>query len=112
MKKSIVLLVMIFVSIFLLGDKAMGNDKVEKSEELVRDALSDPIVSSLAKALRVANNEAKKVGFNLNESAIFISKKDDFWMIEYGPKNKNTLGGTLIVEVDWDGKIKDIEMGQ
>ena len=112
MTKSIVLLAMIFVSIFLFGDKAMSSDEVNKSEELVRDALSDPIVASLAKALRVANNKAKEAGFKLEESSIIIRKKDDFWMIKYGPKDENTLGGIMAIEVDWEGKIKGIDIGE
>lgn len=80
---------------------------------LNNDLLEDPIVFSVAKALKIANNKAKEVGFNPNELLISIMQEDDSWIIEYGPKNKSALGGTLVIKVNrTTGKIEDIERGQ
>ena len=51
MKKLIVLVTLVCISMFSIGVyKAMSNDELEKSEAFVRELLSDPIVLSLAKA--------------------------------------------------------------
>ncbi len=103
------LVVPLMISISVLS---LGVSNAMSSEEWIREALRDPIVSSLAQALSTANIKAKEAGFKLDESAISIRQKNKVWVIEYGPKDKNILGGTLVIEVDHQGKIQDIERGQ
>lgn len=87
------------------------------SVPLTNDVLQDEIAITLARALAVANKQAKESGIDVQQSIITISQNfsDGFsWQINYGPKDYiGRRGGDLIIEVDAaDGTIKQVLHGQ
>ena len=78
----------------------------------------DPLVMSVARALRVANDAAQKHGTNPADSLVTISEDSSpagrLWRIHYGPREYiNRRGGDLIVLVDESaGQVQRIVRGQ
>lgn len=87
--------------------------KNNKMEQLMED---DPVILSVAKALKIANTKARELGFDIEHFYISITEKltkDDnrffsiseeqypsVWKIYYGPKGKLMFGGDLTIYID------------
>jgi hypothetical protein len=82
------------------------------------EVLQDDLAISLARALAVANRQAREAGIEVLQSLITITQRPFngglVWRINYGPKDYvGRRGGDFIVEVDpGDGSIKQILRGQ
>jgi hypothetical protein len=86
---------------------------------LTQEVLEDPLATSLASALAVANRHALSSGINALESRISVtqSQSEDgiaLWRINYGATNPiGRRGGDFLVEVrSEDGTLYRILRGQ
>lgn len=95
-----------------LGIVGLGSTQDEKKEQTMEN---DLIVSSVAKALRMANTKARELGYEPKSFYISITEKLDkdderffsiseekytVWKIYYGPKGKVAFGGDLTIYID------------
>ena len=85
---------------------------------LTADVLQDDLAISLARALAVANKQARESGVDVLQSLITITQRPLngglIWQIHYGPKDYvGRRGGDFIVAVDpSDGSITQVLRGQ
>lgn len=79
--------------------------------------LQDGVAMSLARALAAANQRAKELGVDAQESLITvtqIAKGSGGWRVNYGPKDYVSVrGGDLIIDVDaTEASIQQVLRGQ
>lgn len=85
---------------------------------LATEVLQDDLAISLARAMAMANKEARDLGVNVVQSLISITQTKQnggsVWQINYGPRDYlNLRGGDVLIEVDvLDGTITRILRGQ
>jgi hypothetical protein len=78
----------------------------------------DRRVMSVAKALAIANEMARSMGWDPMTSLVTITEQPDstgcFWRIHYGPRDYvNRRGGDLIILVDEKaGEVRQVLQGQ
>ncbi|MBM3239495.1 hypothetical protein FJZ31_24645 [Candidatus Poribacteria bacterium] len=61
--------------------------------------------------MKIANERAMLLGYQLGEFQIIASKEKRFWKIYYKPL-KFQLGGDLTIFINQNGKVKKVERGQ
>lgn len=77
-----------------------------------KDILNDPVVMSVARALKIANTRALELGYQIEGLSISIIQEGKIWKIDYIPKVKIQRGGGLTILVNQEGKIVEIKHGQ
>lgn len=88
------------------------------SQTLDKTVLEDELAVSLARAVAVANERARREGVGLKQSLITATEiahaGEICWRISYGPRDYvRRRGGDLIIEVGLDdGQVRRVLRGQ
>ncbi len=84
---------------------------------LSADVMQDELAMSLAQVIAAANRTAREAGRKLEDCLVTITQHTEsarpFWRVAYGPRDYvGRRGGDLIVDVDEDGKVREVLLGQ
>lgn len=83
-----------------------------QNKDVLKDILDDPMVMSVARALKIANKRVLELGYQIEELSISIAQEGEIWKIDYMPKVKIQRGGGVTILVDQEGKIVEVKRGQ
>ncbi len=87
-------------------------------QTLDQGVLQDEVARSLARAVAVANERARREGVDLHTSLINVAEHfaagETFWRIDYAPRDYlQRRGGDLVIDVGADdGAVRRVLRGQ
>lgn len=80
--------------------------------DLSNEQLADEIAKSAWRAIKVANEKAVELGYNLRELTLVIIQKNTMWEVYYKPIEEKKRGGDLKIVINSKGSVEMIERGQ